>query len=155
MENVTQASYLQRACESQGVFCLVYKDVSKFYFQGPRADQLNELPITDRDKYNGMIMGLAGFFIGRPSLPDTSNPMVCYDAACPNCYQDRVITKRLQFIDTYMVECPTCHRTYNLDDRGYVYKTPENEDQDPAHNRRLIRYQVHYYPNQFTLVVSN
>lgn len=155
MENVTQASYLQRACESTGVYCLAYKDVSKFYFQGPRADQLNVLPITDRDKYNGIIMGLAGFFIGKPSMNDAGTPLICYDAACPNCYEDRMITKRMNFIDTYIVECPACHRTYNLEDLGRVYKTPESEDQQAAHNRRLILYQVHYYPSQFTLVVNN
>lgn len=156
MENVTQASYLQRACESQGVYCLVYKDHNYLYFQGPKPEHLNKLPILDPDRYNGMIMGPGeGFFIGKQSLPDTANPIVCYDAACPNCYQDRIIKARMQMTADYMAKCTKCRRIYNLDDHGYVFFIPDGQSTEPQHNRRLIRYQVHYYPSKFTLIVSN
>lgn len=152
MDNVLQAPELRTACEANSEFCEVFMSGNSFVFQNHKTT--TTLPRTAIQDYSGCIMGLAGFIIGKPNIPDDT-PLVCYDAACPNCYQDRVVTKRMTLKDSYMAECPLCHRVYNLDDHGYVYKIPAGQDSLPEHNRRLIRYRVYYYPSKYQLVVSN
>lgn len=145
MDQVLQVAPLRIACESKAEFCMVFLGQGTFVFQSFKDTK--ELPRTAIQDYQGCLMGLAGFLVGQPNIPDDSNPLVCYDAACPNCYADRSMTKRLKLTDTSMAQCEACQRIYNLDDHGYVFRGDEG--------KRLIRYRAVYSTATNTLVISN
>lgn len=145
VDQVISIAPLRISCESKGEFCLIYMGGSNFVFKSFTNEQPR--PITDLDRQKGFIMGLAGFIVGQPPIPDDSNPMVCYDAACPNCYADQMVTKRLKLISNDMAQC-TCGREYNLSDHGYVKNAKDGD-------RRLIRYRAVYQRATDILIINN
>lgn len=146
VDQVISIAPLRIACDSKGEFCLIYAAGTNFVFKSFTNEQAR--PITDLDRQKGFIMGLAGFLVGQPPIPDDANPMVCYDAACPNCYADQMTTKRLKLISNDMARCSTCQREYNLNDHGYVKNAKEGD-------RRLIRYRVVYQRATDILIINN
>lgn len=146
-DNVMQVPPLRIACESKEEFCLIFNAGTNFVFKSFKDSY--SLPITDLDRQKGFIMGLSGFFVGQPAIPDDGNPMVCYDAACPNCYTKQSMTKRLQLTSNNMAQCPNCQREYFLGDHGYL------KDGKAGDVLRLIRYRAYYQAGRNTLIISN
>lgn len=145
-DQVISIAPLRIACDSKGEFCLIYSAGANFVYKSFTNEQSR--PITDLDKQKGFIMGLSGFIVGQPPIPDDANPIVCYDAACPNCYVDQMTTKRLQLISNDMARCSGCRREYNLSDHGFVKNGKESD-------RRLIRYRAVYQRATDILIINN
>jgi len=150
IENVTQAPVLFTACESMGEYCTITisNDSQRFLFTDAsgHADAINITAIT---AYNNFYLGLSGgFIVGKLTIPEIGEDfvrVVCYDRACPNCYQNYTITKSLQLQSGGYAKCSNCSRTYNLNDVGNISDGPTG--------RNLYRYRVNY--NGTALVIVN
>lgn len=147
IENVQQAPVLFTACESMGEYCTITSDGQKFLF----TDALNHtsvINIITIDVYSGYYLGLSGFIVGTPTIPEEGEDnvhVVCFDRACSNCYQNYSITKPLLLQTNGYAKCNTCGRTYNLNNVGNVSDGPSG--------RPLYRYRVSYLGQ--TLLIYN
>lgn len=146
--NVSTIAALNNALNGYGEFCLIYADTQHYFFASPSTatQQVNK---TQTSLYNSYIC-LAGFIVGRAGVPDlgsgSSYSLYCFDAVCPNCYRDNDIYKRLAFTDEgSTVTCGTCHRTYDLNNRGIVLSGDKG--------RKLLRYHLSYAGN--VMVIQN
>lgn len=144
---VNSISQLYTSCESQGEWCTITLSNKKFYFtkyNGSRGEA-NQLAISG---YTGFYMGLSGFIVGLPNIPELGENrcvITCYDLACRNCYDDYVVTRSLTLQESGYAYCSRCRRTYNLNNTGQV---SEGEPGNP-----LFRYRVYYGNN--TLSINN
>lgn len=154
---VNSISQLFTSCESMGEWCtitlgdngktiLFTKPAGKNQEQGNKNQGVANL--TALDGYKGFYMGLSGFIVGLPDIPEvgeTRSVVTCYDLACRNCYDQYVITRPLVLREGGLADCQRCRRTYNLNNTGIVC------DGEPG--KPLFRYRV-YYGNQ-TLSINN
>lgn len=151
VENVSQAPALFTACESMGEFCtiklsnnglqLLCKDATEH-----PADPIN---ITAISAYGSYFLGLSGFIVGKPTIPEIGEDfvhVVCYDLACSNCYQDYHFTKDLRLQAGGYAKCTSCGRTYDLNDYGNITAAGPG-------GRPLFRYRVNYVSG--ILLISN
>lgn len=148
IENIQQAPILFIACESMGEFCTVTSDGQHFLFTNStnRTDRIN---ILAKDEYNRYYLGLTGFIVGKPTIPEMGEEfshVVCYDRACSNCYKEDHITKPLVLQTGGYAKCNKCQRIYDLNDVGNVTAA------GPA-GRPLYRYRINYLGN--VLVINN
>lgn len=147
IENVQQAPVLFTACESMGEYCTITNDGQKFLF----TDALNHtsvINIITIDGYSGYYLGLSGFIVGTPTIPEEGEDNVhvlCFDRACSNCYQNYSITTPLLLQTNGYAKCNTCGRTYNLNNVGNV--------SDGPNGRPLYRYRVAYL--SYALIIYN
>lgn len=85
------------------------------------------------------IMGLSGFIIGLPNMPElgaiTSRP-VCYELACINCYNDNNFAHDVTLMAGGQAKCDRCGRVYNLNDQGIIISDHTG--------RKLDRYHISY-----------
>lgn len=147
IENVQQAPVLFTACESMGEYCTITSDGQSFNFTDA-TNYTSSINITAMNSYSGYYLGLSGFIIGKLTVPEIGEDkvrVVCYDRACPNCYQDYSITKPLVLQTGGYARCSSCGRTYNLNDVGNISDGPAG--------RTLYRYRVNY--TGYTLVINN
>jgi len=148
---VNSISQLYTSCESMGEWCTITLDNSgnKFLFSKPTGapGEANRLAI---EGYTGFYMGLSGFIVGLPNIPEMgeSIPVVtCYDLACSNCHiETGYMTRRLILQEGGYAHCNRCLRTYDLNNTGQV--TPQGPVGSP-----LYRYRVYYGNN--TLSINN
>lgn len=143
---VSAVSQLYSACNSMGEWSTIRAVNSQFVF----SNLTGETPVnrTAVQNYSGFYMGLCGFIVGLPTIPELGNdvPVItCYDLACSNCYHDRSVTKRLTLQSGGKVFCSGCQRTYDLNNVGQVSQG------DAGIN--LYRYRVYYGNN--TLSIRN
>lgn len=146
VDNIYSVPQLYTACNSMGQFCTIRAVNQQYIF----SDSKGSTPVnqTALGNYSGFYMGLSGFIVGLPYIPEMGHDfsqVVCFDLACPNCYQDFNITKRMTLQADGTVRCGSCSRTYDLNNQGLV------SSGEPG--RRLYRYRVSYISN--TLVISN
>ncbi|MBQ8968382.1 MAG: hypothetical protein IJ064_01420 [Bacteroidaceae bacterium] len=144
---VNSISQLYTSCESQGEWCTVWLQNSKFYFKKANGSQ-GEANRAAVDGYTGFYMGLSGFIVGLPDIPElgeTTCVVTCYDLACRNCYEAYATTRRMTLQEGGLAHCDRCQRTYNLNNTGQVC---QGEPGEP-----LFRYRVYYGNN--TLSISN
>ena len=144
VENVQQAPVLYTACQSMDEFCTVTAESSRFAF----TSQTGRTSYIDLTAYSGYYLGLSGFIVGKPSIPEMGkdvSTVVCYDLACSNCYQDYHITKPLVLQSGGYAYCKNCCRTYQLTNSGIVSKGNAG--------RNLYRYRVSYVG--YALVINN
>lgn len=146
MSNVYQAPQLYTACNSMGEFCTVRADGKRFIFANTvGSTAVNQTALTN---YSGFYLGLSGFIVGLPNIPELGQDVsrvVCFDLACSNCYQDYNICKRMTLQDGGYAQCPSCQRTYDLNNLGIVSQG------EPG--RTLYRYRVNYVGS--SLVIRN
>ncbi|MCH5168763.1 MAG: hypothetical protein J1F27_03905 [Prevotellaceae bacterium] len=145
IDNVLQAPVLHAACESMGEYCTVTSDGQSFIFTNA-AGKSSSLPIAALSGYSGYNLGLTGFIVGRLTIPEMGEDnvrVVCFDRACPNCYQAYNITKPLALQESGYAGCKSCNRTYNLNDCGSLSDGPAG--------RALYRYRVNYTLNNIGL----
>ena len=139
MENVYQVPTLYIACNSLGEFCSITSNGTQFVFKGSKeSSYVNTTAIND---YSGFCLGLSGLIVGLPNVPEsrqTQNVVVCYDLACPNCYEDYNVSKPLT-LQNGIATCAKCSRSYDLNNGGIV------SDGNPG--KYLFRYRVTYTNN--------
>lgn len=143
---VNSISQLYTACNSMGEWCTITLSNSRFHFTNLSGTGLANQ--TAQSGYTGFYMGLSGFIVGLPNLPEPGSdaPVVtCYDLACRNCYEDHSVTRPLQLQTGGWARCPRCQRSYSLNSTGIV-------SQGSA-GKALYRYRVYYGNN--TLSVNN
>ena len=146
IDNVLQASVLHAACESMGEFCAITSDGQSLIFTNA-AGKTSKIPLTAMSDYSGYNLGLnSGYIVGRLAIPEMGEDnvrVVCFDRACPNCYQNYNITKPLALQTSGYAFCKNCNRTYNLNDCGSLSDGPSG--------RNLYRYRVTYITNSMGL----
>ncbi len=148
MDNVLQAPVLYTSLQSMGEFCTLRATGGKYVFESPTQKTPSYINITQLGSLSGFYMGLSGFILGLPHIPEMGydqSRVVCFDLACPNCYRDYNITKRMTLQEGGFAHCNSCSRTYNLNDVGLISKGEAG--------RPLIRYRVSYTGH--ALVINN
>lgn len=135
---------LNAALNNPGEFATIILDRNYYYFTNlTGTTQVNR---TSLDNYNSFRMGLSGFIVGLPNIPEPGAdlPVVtCYELACPNCYHAYTVTRSLQLKEGGYAECSRCQRTYNLNNQGL-----------PAHTggESLFRYRVSHRNNVLAII---
>ncbi len=143
---VSAVSQLYSACNSMGEWVIIRAVNSQFVFSNLTGETV--VNRTAVQNYSGYYMGLCGFIVGVPTIPElgaTSPVITCYDLACSNCYHDRSVTKRLVLRSGGKAFCSTCQRTYDLNNIGQILQG------DGGIN--LYRYRVYYGNN--TISINN
>lgn len=149
VQNTFQAPALHNALNNMGEFCTVTTstDGQRFVFKGS-AKEPSYINIMADAAYSGYYLGLSGLIVGLPNIPEMGKDVpavVCFDLACPNCYETYHVTKPIAMEDGGYGRCGSCKRTYNPNDNGIVASGTAG--------RNLYRYRVSYLGN--TLVVNN
>lgn len=138
---------LYTSLNSMGEFCTIRAANNGYLFSHPSIESYT-LPKTALSNYSGFYLGLSGFIVGLPNIPELGydqSRVVCFDLACSNCYNDFNITKRMELQESGKAFCPSCKRTYNLNARGEVCNG------EAGH--LLFRYRVSYVGD--TMLISN
>lgn len=145
---VTGVIPLYTAVQNSGHFCTIRIGTNSFIFQGSNDKTTTSYPISAEIKGYGTPECIAGFVVGRSSQPDINMqyPLVAYDLACPNCYEQALITRNLSLNAKEELTCSRCHRVYDLTNGGLVKQGDKG--------CRLKRYRnVGYSENQGGLLV--
>lgn len=148
---VSGISQLFSACNSSGQWCTITDNGTQFVFTyPPKSDGKpgDSTPVnrTAANSYTGFYMGLSGFILGLPNIPEPGEDfavITCYDLACRNCYEDKHILSTLVLQTTGTATCSKCQRTYNLNNQGIISRG------DPG--KSLYRYRVGYANNTVTI----
>lgn len=144
---VNSISQIYTSCESMGEWCSIELKGNKFLFT--KADGSQGIANrTALDGYTGFYMGLSGFIVGLPNIPEIGETVcivTCYDLACRNCYDDFIVARRLVLQEGGLAYCSRCQRTYDLNNTGKVVKGDAGKP--------LYRYRVYYGNN--TLNINN
>ena len=147
IENVMVAPVLFTCCESMGEYCTIRPDGQRFIF-ADAAGHTSAINITALTAYNNYYLGLSGFIVGKLTIPELGEDfvrVVCFDLACPGCYQSDNSAKPLVLQTGGYAKCNKCLRTYNLNDCGTVADGPAG--------RNLFRYRVSYVGG--ALIINN
>lgn len=134
---------LNAALNSMGEFATITQRTSVYIYSNTQTSI--QRPVTDADRN---YMGLSGFIVGKPNIPPLGSDVsqvVCYDLACPNCYEEQVVTREMQLQTGGKCYCRLCQRTYDLNNQGYVTSG--------SSGKSLYRYRVTYQNN--TLLINN
>ncbi len=148
---VSSMSPLYTSCNSQGEWCTIVLQNDKFIFSN--LNSTSEAPITAVQNYSGFYMGLSGFIVGLPNMPELGYdyPVVtCYDRACSNCYINRSVTKPLTLQTGGYGHCSSCDLTYNLNNQGIVSDVGNNTF-GFTEFRQLYRYRAYYSGDSFVI----
>ncbi len=148
---VVSMPVLYAACNSLGEWCTITLKNDKFIFSN--LSDTNEAPRTSVSNYTGFYMGLCGFIVGLPNMPEMGNDysvVTCYDLACSNCYADHYVTKPLTLLAGGFAHCSSCDLTYNLNSQGIVSDIGNNT-YGYTKFKSLYRYQVGYYNDKLTI----
>lgn len=143
---VSAYSQLYTACNSMGEWSTIRAEGAQFVFSNPTGS--TSVNRTQVQNYSGFYMGLSGFLVGLPNIPEmgSERPVVtCYDLACSNCYHTNSVAKRLTLHTGGTATCSTCRRTYDLNNLGQVSQGEGGIN--------LFRYRVFYGNN--TLSIQN
>ena len=87
---VTTTAPLYKALTGAGIFCSIYCQGGKIYFNTPYESKYETL--TDINMYMKPI-AFNGFIVGLSNLPEmgtTDLPLLCYDRVCPNCFEESI-----------------------------------------------------------------
>lgn len=146
-QNVNTVPPLNAALNSLGVFCTIRYDRSRFLFtdETGHSTPVNATAIAGN---SSLQMGIAGFIVGLPSIPELGSSIsvtVCYDLACPNCYSAYNISRSLQLEEGGYAACASCGRTYSLNNQGQISAGDGGIS--------LFRYRVSYSGN--VMVINN
>lgn len=145
---VSAVSQLYTSCNSMGQWCTVTISNSGNQFVFSNLEGSTSVNRTQVNNYTGFYLGLSGFLLGLPNIPELGRdyPVVtCYDRACRNCYEEAYVTKPLSLQSAGLAVCPKCNRTYDLNNQGIVSKGDAGKS--------LYRYRITYANN--TVVINN
>ena len=141
---------LNAALNNPGQFCTITARNAQYVFHSPGIREDYKYTLTELDKKAGYVMGLSGFIVGVPIMAEqlsAQSSVVCFDLACPNCYEEASITRDLTLLENQQAKCARCGRLYDLNNQGIIA--------DGAQGKSLYRYRVQYYPSGNNLTVSN
>lgn len=134
---------LNAALNSMGEFATITQRNNVYIYSNTTTSL--QRPITDADRN---YLGLSGFIVGLPNIPplgSSVSQVVCYDLACPNCYEEQVVTREMKLQAGGTCKCSMCQRTYDLNNQGYV--------SSGSPGKSLYRYRVYFQNN--TLLINN
>ncbi|MCR5820283.1 MAG: hypothetical protein K6F94_04970 [Bacteroidaceae bacterium] len=145
---VTSAPELYSALNNMGEFCTITTDGSNIVFATPHSS--TPIRRTVIDQRVTLVLGLDGLIVGLPNIPEMGRDVsrvVCYELSCPNCYNERGISRRVKLLDSGIARCQRCTRQYDLNNLGIMSSDTTGIS--------LYRYRVAYNQANNTLVVSN
>lgn len=139
------------ALSSPGEWCTITLSTTSYVFRSATG-MTDTYPQTQLDAY-GRPTWVSGLIVGTPTVPElgySDFAPVCYDAACPSCFEEDGITRQVVFTDLALgrVGCTRCRRTYDVNNGGIVIEGATSP-RDP----RLYRYRCIYSNDAF--VVQN
>lgn len=125
------------ALTGAGDFCSIYISPDKtIHFETlTNSATANLTAIANYNRY----YAIAGFIVGQGNMMEMGStvlPLLCYDLACPNCYEDNSITRKLSLQENGYAFCSRCGRKYNLNKFGII------EEGDKG--IKLQRYHISY-----------
>lgn len=132
---VTTTAPLYKALTGAGIFCSIYCQGGKIYFNTPYESKYETL--TDINMYMKPI-AFNGFIVGLSNLPEmgtTDLPLLCYDRVCPNCFEES-ISPSLTLQENGFAYCNRCKRKYDLNNLGVISEGEKG--------LKLIRYHIMY-----------
>ena len=145
-QNTNTVPQLNAALGNPGEFCTIEQRGNNYVFTSlTGATQTNRTALSN---YQSTYLGLSGLIVGLPVIPEPGDDVqhvVCFDLACPNCYDTYSITKSLRLQEGGKATCTSCQRIYDLNTQGIVT--------DGETGQSLFRYRVTYVP--YTLQVNN
>lgn len=134
------------ALNNSGQWCCIELGTSGFLFK--TFTQSGSYPYTSEIKNYGQPQCVAGFVVGKSSLPDMNMqyPVMAYDLVCPVCYSQHLITRKLTLSAPEQLTCTKCKHTFDLSNSGLS-----------SDGNRLLRYRTALYSPQGSgmLVVMN
>lgn len=141
---------------SPGVFCLVKetKESGATYFEFKNNQGLSSKSIANAiDMQRTRRLGRRnGLIVGYSNADITAPQFMAYDAQCPICYSGTGLLDRTLSIDSRgIATCSTCHRTYDLNNNGYISTGGKPDDS----TNKLLRYRASTTGAFGILVVSN
>ena len=99
---------LNTALNNPGQFCTITARNSQYIFHSPGIREDYRYTLTELDRKSGYVLGLSGLIVGLPIMAEqlsAQTSVVCFDLACPNCYDEASITRDLTLLDPkYRVE---------------------------------------------------
>jgi len=120
-KNTNTVPQLNAALNNPGEFATITLDRNFYYFRNlTGATQVNK---TALNNYSSFKMGLGGFIVGLPNIPEPGADfafVTCYDLTCSNCYRTYSITRSLSLLEGGYASCSNCQRTYNLNNQGSI-----------------------------------
>lgn len=139
------------ALSSPGEWCSITLSTTSYVFRSATG-MTDTYPQTQLDAY-GRPTWVNGLIVGTPTVPElgySDFAPVCYDAACPSCFEEDGITRQVVFTDLALgrVSCTRCHHVYDINNGGIVIEGASSP-RDP----RLYRYRCIYSNDAF--VVQN
>lgn len=143
VSNVQTIPPLNAALNSMGEFATITQRTNVYIYSSTTTSL--QRPITDADRN---YLGLSGFIVGLPNIPplgSNTSQVVCYDLACPNCYEEQVVTREMKLQAGGTCKCSMCQRTYDLNNQGYI--------SSGSPGKSLYRYRVYFQNN--TLLINN
>ena len=144
---VSTIPQLNSALNSWGVFTTIRSSLGTYVFTDESGGSTS-IQATTLSNYLNFYMGIGGFIVGLPSIPelgsDTSVP-VCFDLACSNCYENYAIARSLNLEESGTASCGSCDRIYDLNNLGIIT--------DGDDGISLFRYRITYTGN--TMVINN
>lgn len=142
--------HLNAALNNAGEFCTITAHNNTYVFHSPGLREDFTYERSELERKSGYILGLSGLIVGTPVIAEqlSSQPtVVCFDLACPNCYEDFSITRNVTLQLSQRAQCSRCQRVYDLNTQGIIVEGVQGSS--------LYRYRVAYYPSGNTLNVSN
>ena len=146
-KNTNTKPQLHAALGNMGQFATIRLDRSFFIYTDASGASTQENK-TSLSNYASFYMGLSGFIVGLPNIPELgldNSAVVSFDLACPNCYRDFSTTRALQLQEAGYARCSRCNRIYDLNNQGII----RNDEIGLS----LYRYRVTYANN--TLIIKN
>lgn len=144
---VQTAPCLYTSLNNPGEFSTIQLDRQRYIFRNLKSEYIaNQTALAN---YSSFRMGIAGFIVGLPNLPEPgmeTSRVVCYDLACSNCYSQLMLSASLQLKENGKAYCSRCQRTYDLNNGGIV---SEGEG-----GGNLLRYRI-TYDGRNNLVINN
>lgn len=144
-QNTQTVPQLNSALNNPGEFCTITARNNQYIFHSPGISEDYRYNRTAADVKAGYVLGLSGLIVGIPIITEqlsNQNRIVCFDLACPKCYEDNSITRSLTLRENQHVVCGRCNRSYDLNTQGIADE-----------GSKLFRYQVS--PGSNPLVVNN
>ena len=141
---------LNAALNNPGQFCTIAARNSQYVFHSPGIREDYKYTLTELDRKSKYVLGLSGFIVGVPIMADqlsAQSSVVCFDLACPNCYEEASITRDLTLLENQRAKCGRCGRLYDLNNQGIIT--------DGEQGTSLYRYRVQYYPSGNNMTVNN
>ncbi len=143
---VQSAPQLYTSLNNPGEFSTIQLDRQQYIIRNLAGEtRINQTALAS---YSSFHLGLAGFIVGLPNIPEPgaeTSRVVCYDLACPNCYTQLMISASLQLKENGKAFCNRCSRTYELNNGGIIGNGESGSS--------LFRYRITY--DGKTVIINN